>query len=375
NEEIKIILGGHQATSLPKETLETFSCFDIMVIGEGEETLLELVKELEKGTPDLKKIKGIAYRESDKITINPKRDLIKELDSIPFPSRELINFSRYRPPTKAYYSKPFAAMITSRGCPFYCTFCAYAKGVCRLRSPENVIGEIKELVRKYKVKSILFYDDTLTFDKERLIKICDLIIKNNFDLKWTCYSRVNAVSPSLLEKMKSAGCELISYGVESGSQRMLNIMKKGITLEQIEKAITMTKKTGIKTSASYVLGIPGETKESISQTIAFAKKLNTTFAHFNMITPWPGTELYNRLLKENQISENEWKKYAQKLGMHIPTVDLGEMTTDELKKFPIQAYRKFYLRPEKIWELAVSGLSFYKIKSYLLAFKALLRLR
>jgi len=373
--DIKVVVGGHQATALARESLEAFSCFDVMVIGEGEQTMLELVGELEKDLPDPHKINGIAFRENNKVVITPKRALISDLDSIPFPARELINFSNYRPATKAYYSNPFATMITSRGCPYHCVFCAYGKGTCRLRSPQNVIEEIGGLVQKYKIKSILFYDDTLTFDKERLTEICGLIIKNKFNINWTCYSRVNAADFDLLRKMKEAGCRLISYGAESGSQRMLNIMKKGTTIEQIKKAVEFTKKAGIQTSASYVLGIPGETSESINETIEFAKRLNTTYAHFNMVTPWPGTELYEQLLKSGMIAKDIWKQYAQKLGMHIPTVDLDGLTMDELGRVSQRAYKQFYLRPQKIWELARSGASFFKLKSYLLAFKAFLRIR
>lgn len=374
NKEIKIIIGGHQPTALPIETLESFSCFDVAVIGEGEETMLELTREIMRGSSDFGKIKGIAFRQNNEIVVNPSREPIKNLDAIPFPAREMVDFSNYRPPLKAYFSKPLATMITSRGCPYRCIFCAYAKGVCRLRSPENVIEEIRELINNYRVKSILFYDDTFTFDKERAMKICDLIISNGFNIDWICWSRIDAVSEDLLKKMKKAGCQLISYGVESGSQRMLNIMKKGTTLPRIKETIKLTKEIGIKTSASYVLGIPGETKQSISETIKFAKSLNTTFAHFNMITPWPGTELYNQLIEENKISKEEWKKYAKKLGMHIPTIDLGEMTTDDLKKVVPCAYRNFYLNPGKIWELFKSEISFATLKSYLLAFKTLLKL-
>jgi radical SAM superfamily enzyme YgiQ (UPF0313 family) len=266
-------------------------------------------------------------------------------------------------------------MYTSRGCPFHCIFCSYAKGRCRYRSPENIVAEIEHIVAKYNIKGVQFYDDTLTAKESRIMKICNLLIDKNIKISWGCYSRVDIVNEKLLRKMKDAGCKMISYGVESGSQRMLNIMKKGITLEKARRAVEMTRKVGIVCSASYVFGIPGETRKSLKETIQFAKKINSNFAHFNMITPWPGTDLYEEMTQNNKIKKEDWKNYYKKRGMHSPTISINGLSQSELGKLSKSAYRQFYLRPSKIFDLLTTRGSLQLLSRYIKSFYYLINLK
>jgi len=350
--ETKILLGGLHPTHLGKETFEYTDAIDVCVVGEGEISSLETVRALKDGT-NLRKVNGIVFKDGEEIVSTPPRETIKNLDELPFPARDLLPMGKYHPAIKTYMATPFAAMITSRGCPFQCIFCAYSHGKIRYRSPENVVAEIKELKEKYKVKSILFYDETLTLNRERLMEICDLIVKEGIKVKWSCYSRVDTITAVMLKNMKKAGCRFVSYGIESGSERMLKIMKKGITLEKSRAAIKMTKEIGLETSTSFVLGIPGETKESVQKTIDFALELNPTFAHFNMVTPWPGTELYHKLIQEGRLDRNDWLNYTKKTRMHVPTIKLDNFSEDELQNMARNAYRKFYRRPSKMIQLAL----------------------
>ncbi|MEE9176049.1 MAG: radical SAM protein [Thermodesulfobacteriota bacterium] len=370
NPTVKIIFGGLHVTALDEETLEYSKSVDIAVRADGEITMLELACELERRNPDLSKIDGITYRDGKRIRVNKPRALIENLDELPFPARDLLPMEKYHPATKMYHRLPFTTMMTSRGCPFHCIYCAYARGKTRFRSADNIVQEIEELINVYGTKDISFYDETFTANKRRILEICDLIIKKDLDITWGCYSRVNTIDRGLIEKMTTAGCKTISYGVESGSTRMLEIMKKGITLEQVERAITLTKKAGVKCSTSFVFGIPGETPKSVRKTIEFAKKIDPTFVHFNMITPWPGTELYENLVKEGKIDKGDWKNYAEKKGMHIPVIKLEGFTQRELEAIPKRAYRTFYLRPRKIFEHLSSLNSPYKVKGYFDAMKA-----
>src|SRR3989344_6087684 len=232
---------------------------------------LETGKKL-KNDKDFSKINGLVYRENGEIKINKRRELIKNLDELPFTALHLYpDLKKYTPMPGGYKQLPFAHMITSRGCPYRCVYCDRSVFGNRFRSqsPERVIKEIEFLVEKYGVKEIKFYDDTFTMDMERVSKICDLIIEKGIKITWSCSTRVDRVNKELLMKMKKAGCWQIDYGLESGDQRMLNIMKKGITLEQSRNAAKWTKEPGIRLRAFIILGMPGETNESIRNTIDF----------------------------------------------------------------------------------------------------------
>ncbi len=352
-----IILGGAHITAMPFEAMSA-GHFDVGVIGEGEETLVELVKTVGTAclparqeqysvpTKDLRSVKGIIFKEGQNLVTTPKREAIKDLDSIPFPARNLLPpLSYYRPTPASYRRLPLGVMITSRGCPQQCAFCdraVFGNGY-RKRSPENVLGEVEELVYKYGVREIRFFDDCFTLDKERVMKICQGLRKIKPKIPWTCLTTVGSVSKELLKEMSSSGCWQVLYGLESGSDRMLKLLKKGAVLEQNIQAVRWAKEAGLSVRADFILGTPGETEETLWETLSFALKMSLDYAHFNKFVPYPGTELYERLKREgfsfdfgvgSSITDNESFQY-------IPDTikDKGYY-----RNFINYAHRKFYLR-------------------------------
>jgi anaerobic magnesium-protoporphyrin IX monomethyl ester cyclase len=337
NPDCRTILGGPHVTFMAKETLKECPQLDVVVKGEGEQTIAELASGKKLGG-----IKGIAFRKKGKITENEKRGFVKNLDEIPFPAYHLL-------PMKKYEMKDikFSAMVTSRGCPFQCVFCSSSKlcgKIWRGRSPENVLEEIKLLREKYGVREIEFLDDTFTLNKERTKALCALIRKEKVDITWSCSSRVDTINEGLARELKEAGCHSIYLGVESGSQRSLNFLKKGINLNQAKKAVTVLKKLKLNTVSTFIIGIPGETVKAIEKTIKFAKKLTPTLAQFTLLTPYPGTEIYDFARKNDLLLTKDWSKYTTL----DPVMKLPRFTARKLKGLLRKAYINFYCRPAQI---------------------------
>ena len=376
--ETKLVIGGPQFTSLPERTMQE-SKFDFGIFGEGEYTMLELAKMIKSGKKNYKKIKSLVWRKNGKVMINPRRGLIQNLDELPFPARELFpGMEYYHPMPGGYKRLPFSHMVTSRGCPYRCTFCdrsVYGERF-RARTAGNVADEIEYLVKKYKIKEIKFYDDLFTKDKERVMQICNEIIKRKLDISWSCSSRVNTVDFEMLKKMRQAGCWQIDYGLESGNQEVLNKMKKGITLEQSEKAIRMTKKAGMKTRAYIIIGMPGETKKSIDDTINFVKKLPLDVAIFYSVVIYPGNELYEIIKKEGKLKHEDFSQYSSLIDVdnaklhYVP----DGLTEDYIKKSIARAHKEFYLRISYILRQLLSIRSMWDIKRYWLGFKTIIKM-
>jgi len=371
-----VVIGGPHISSTPKETMK-FGCFDIGVIGEGEYTLLEIVQQLSIGKLDLKKIRGICYIKNKKLIFNEARDYIKDLDELPFPARHLYPpLSEYHPVPASYKKLPLAHMFTSRGCPHQCTFCdrtTFGKRF-RARSPKNVVDEIEECLTKYHAKEIKFFDDAFTVDKKRTTEICNEIIKRGLKFPWSCLTRVDNVSLELLEKMKEAGCWQVSYGLESGSQRILDLMKKGITIEQSRNAVNWAKKAKLNVRAFFILGFPGETLETINETIRFAKELRIDVASFYTITPYPGNEMFQMIKDEGKLRHMNYDDY-------VPLIDINStklayvpdgITEEQLKRSVSRAYKEFFLRPSYIFRQIFSIRSLEDIKRYWKGFKAII---
>ena len=365
NPEVKIMIGGPHVTAMAEDTLAHANSIDLAIRGEGELTMLEVVKEFDNTNPDLSKILGITYRSSQGIRSNNPRPLIENLDILPFPARDLLPIKKYRPSIKWYNRMPFTTMFTSRGCPFNCIFCdshLTFGHITRYRSAQNVLDEIQELIEKYKIKDLIFYDDTFTLNKKRTIEICDGIVERGLNITWGCLSRVNTANEEMLLKMKKAGCHMISFGVESGSERMLRIIRKGITLQQSESALRNTRQVGIDSTATFVIGIPGETRESICETIDFAKKINPTYAQFFRAVPYPGTELSTMLSREGKVLNNSWEQYMET--SNVPMIEIDGINSHELEQMSKDAYKKFYYRPSKIFEYMLKASSPHKLLGY-----------
>lgn len=354
-----VVIGGPHATVAPLRTLKEFSVFDIAIIGEGELTFNEIIQTIESDfgkvslksngevharlTDKLKAIQGIAFRLENDVKINPRRELIQDLDSLPFPSYDHLN--------RKVETYP---IFSSRGCPNCCIFCCRIMGNrIRVRSPKNVVDEVKYAVEKFGSKRIDFADETFTFPKERAQAICDLMIKEGLNkrIKWVAQSRVTGVSRELFDKMKEAGCVRVGFGVESGNAEMLRIMKKGITLDDASRTINHAKKSGLKTVSFFIIGHPYETTQTISDTIEFATKLNTSLVSFGIMVPYPGTEIYEMARhcegKYRLISE-DWQDYDKQLGNAL---ELENLNRKQLEKWQRKAYLTFYLKNLRLPEM------------------------
>jgi len=338
NPKAKVVFGGPHPTIYPDKVLKN-QFVDFVIRGEGEFAFLELVKSLSDGN-NLKNINGLSFRDDGNIHHNPDRELIQNLDELPFPSRDFLELEEY-----SFF--PAMTLISSRGCPFNCYFCFKMYGhKFRARSPENVVSEIEFLKEKYGSKNFYFYDDLFTYDKSRVMKICDLIEEKGLKIEWKCCSRVNTIDKELLIRMKRAGCSAIHYGVETGDTEIMKKIRKGITLEQVKNAIMMTKSVGIKAKAYFMVGHPWDTKETIEKTIRFAIGLNADKIQFAITTPFPKTELWN-IAKEMKIVSDDMTNWNRLLetGKHLnPIMKTYTLSSEELLYYQRMADKMWYKR-------------------------------
>ena len=348
--EIPIILGGQHATIMKEKILEENKCFDVLVCGEGELTTQEIVNLNKEGKliPEyLKGVKGIIFRNNEKIIATQLRPPIENIDLLPYPARHLLPMQKYIPLPNQYKRKPVVHMLMIRGCPYNCSYCSASAVLgkkIRYPSPENAIEEIRHVIEKYGAKEISFWDDMITVNKNWLNKFCNLIIQNKLDIVWSCYARVDSVDPDLLKKMKEAGCWNIFYGIEAGDQQLLDNINKGITLEQSRNAVKWTKEAGIEVRGSFMLCLPGETPELARKTIAFAIELDPDYAQFSLTTPYPGTKLYEEAGNYGKLT-TDFKDYHGWSAVFIP---YGYKDKEEVNRIYKEAFRRFYMRPKYI---------------------------
>jgi radical SAM superfamily enzyme YgiQ (UPF0313 family) len=339
------IVGGPHATVRAKELLQNNSYVDAVVRGEGEKTLTELLENWY--SKNLSGIKGISYRANEKIIENIDRELIQDLDALPFPAYHLLPMKKYSiglidGGLLGKQGQQYGAIITSRGCPHDCIFCSSRRlwgRKWRARSPENVVEELEVLTNKYGKEVIHFMDDTFTVDKKRTIKICKLIRDERIDVSIICVTRVDVFNEEIASELKKAGCSLVYFGFESGVQKTLDILNKNFKLEDSVKAVNIAKKVGIDAAGFFVMGLPGETREMINKTINFASKLGLKSAEFNIVVPYPGTKLYKTAEENNMLLTTDWSKYeTSKSVMKLPG-----LKAKELKELKRKAYFRFNL--------------------------------
>lgn len=339
-----VVMGGYHPTFNFIETLEDENV-DIVIRGEGEYIMLNLVQALENQS-SLHDVKGIVFEDknSKEIVVNPEAPLIQDLDELPFPALNLLPMKKYR---LLDMDTHMTTMITTRGCPMQCSFCSSAAmhgKKIRERSVENIVDEIEYLKTNYDIDTIAFMDDTFTLKKRKVMAICDEILKRNIEIMWGCTSRVDTLDEKLLKKMKEAGCITIFIGVESADQQQLDNMCKNTTIAKIENAFKIARKLKIRTIASVALGMPGDTKEIMNKTVKFVHKLKPNYAIYSLATPYPGTRFYKEAFEKNLIKIKDWSKYT----LITPILETIDCSLNDMRKIQAKAFMKFYLRPHYI---------------------------
>lgn len=347
NSDAVTILGGIHATISP-DLFAKLPYLDFVVKGEGEDTIIDLIKTI-GGNRNYENVKGISFKKDGQLINTESRELISNLDTLPFPARHLFKQYVYSYPDSL--KNPVIPIMTSRGCPYGCTYCCtkliFTRQI-RFRSAKNVVDEIEYLKDNYGAREIHFWDDNFTFDRERVFKIHDELKKRNIKLKYAFPNglRVDRVDEEILKCLKDMGVYSMAFGVESGNQDILNMAEKGTTLKQIEKAYEMAKRVGLETWGFFILGLVGENKKTIRDTIDFAKKINPDVAKFHVLKPFPGTKAFHQLKEQNLILSEDYTRY----GIHTkPVHRLPDVTSDELEEYVKIAYREFYLRFFKIF--------------------------
>ena len=359
------VIGGNHATALPSETLKEFPVFDIAVVGEGEQTLKEIC--------DGRRFKdtlGIAYRDKKGVLVNKRRPLIENLDSLPFPARDLIDLKKYRGASTPGLSREFlniTELYINRGCNWgLCTFCASMLMHCkfRMRSIDNVMKEIEECINKYGINHFTVDDDTLTTSKERTLEFCRKIKK--YRVGWDCDSRVT-IDKEVILAMKDAGCKKIAFGVESGSPRILGLIKKGISISQIENVFDWCREAGLESSAFFIIGShPDETWKDLDATKRLIKKIKPDFITASIVVPYPGTEVRTQMLEKTLVYSNDWSTYA--IYNSLPTWRTTNFSSEDLIKIQRDMTKSFYMRPAYILKRMLKIRSFNEIKYWARAF-------
>lgn len=353
----KIIMGGVHPTVFHKELVQDRSC-DMVIRNEGEIPIIELAKETSYHL-----IPNLTWRDSKNgVIVNPGSETYADLDILPFPAYDKLPMHLYHSALGAAKYAPSMGMVTSRGCPGKCTFC-FSKmfGVqIRFMSPVRIIEHIEYLKESFGIREISFYDDTFTANPKNVAELCQLILKKKINFSWSCFARVDTITPELLVLMKKAGCHQIMYGFETTDDNILKKINKRTKLEQSQKAIHWTKSAKINIRGAFMLGNPGETESSVNKTIHFAKTCGIQLAVFNIATPYPGTKLYQEFLQNNSLVHQNWNLYDR---AH-PILKLDTVSEDVIKKYYYKSYRYFYLRPVFIIKYIFSIRTFYELCIY-----------
>jgi radical SAM superfamily enzyme YgiQ (UPF0313 family) len=344
---VSAVIGGCHITALPEETLEEFPDFTFGIFGEGEKTMFHLAKYLQQGKADsLSDIDGLVYRDNSwKIRVNPPRDRLSssELDALPYPA-----FNQYYKTKKDLAGKnDYYVMMSSRGCPYNCAFCMQVLGrQVRRRSAESVVDEMEYAIAQYGAHTIYFLDEIFLFNDQLTFDTLELIKKRNLPkrIRWRGLTRVNFVDENVIKNAKEAGCFALELGIESGSNEILKAINKKITVEEAERAVKIIKKAGIPVAADFILGHPGETLETIKKTVNLAVKLNTNRISVGIMTPYPGTKIYEMAKRGEggyRLLTGDWSKYDKYGGKAL---EIKDLPLKELEKWQRRILMHFYLR-------------------------------
>lgn len=352
------IAKGAAFLTLADRIIKEHNELDFGILGEAENTL----KKILEGKPKAE-ILGLYYKENDEVKFTGNRPFIEDLDSLPFPARHLVDNNIYRRPDN---NKVQATIKVSRGCPFHCFFCLatpVSGAKVRRRSPENIVAEIKECVEKYNIKNFLFWSDIFNIDKDWTMKLCQAIIDSGLKITWSANTRADTADLEMADMMYKSGCRLVSIGVESGSQYMLEKMGKKITLNDVRRTVKVFKKAKIRIYNYFVIGLPWETEETVEETIKFAIGLNSDFISFYTATPLPGSRFYDYALEHNLFD----KETSFQNAYYYPAVNTHNLSRERVFELHKSAIKRFYLRPLYILKMLSRIRSFAEIKNYFIA--------
>jgi anaerobic magnesium-protoporphyrin IX monomethyl ester cyclase len=334
---------GTHAATLAEDCLRQHPDLNFIIRGEPEMTVGDLARMLsEKASPE--QVPGLIFLDSQKrLVVTPERELPKNLDDVPDPAWQYLDLNSYRLPLKG---RKFLMVVPTRGCPYACSFCtthSYYGSNLRRRSPARVIAEIRRNVTEFGVKDFLFWSDTFTLDRSYVKELCRAIIAENLAISWASNSRIDTIDQEMFRLMREAGCWMVSYGIESSSQDVLNATQKGASVKDIVKAVSWAKAAGLQVTGHFVLGLPGETPASLEETVKFSRGIGLDFAQYYCAVPFPGSSLYVEAKQKGWLPETPWEDFRQdKAIMQIPG-----LPAETVQRLRDEAYLQFYSRPQK----------------------------
>ncbi|MFC1709285.1 radical SAM protein [Candidatus Omnitrophota bacterium] len=355
----RVIMVGPHISALPKETLEIAKdAVDVAVIGEYDYTIRDIIKNFNS----LHCVNGIAYWKNEEVVLTDKRELIEDLDGLPFPAWSHLDLMRYFDGSKLY---PYVDIISGRGCPNRCIFCLWPQVMhgtrYRLRSPQNVVDEIEYDIKLcpqvLKGGEFFFEDDTFTVDKERAIRICEEILKRNLKITFSVNARADSYDSKMFKMMKKAGCRELLVGFESADQKVLDNVNKNIKVEQMQEFMRAAKDADLEVHGCFVFGLPGETRETIQKTTDFALSLGMNTVQFSAAVPFPGTEYYQVCKDHGWLKSENWRDWLKE-GEQSAVIEYESLTSSEIDKNVDSALKKFYLRPGYIFNFILKNRSF-----------------
>ncbi len=363
--EIITLLGGHHPTLYPRESA-SYKQVDFILQGEAEETIVELVEAIEKKvvTDEFKKIRGIGFRDGENIFVHRIKPVIQDLDRLPIINREFL-------PSEVYQSiigkhSKVATVMSSRGCPFKCTFCFSPSKKYRSRSNENILREIKYLQEKG-FKEIFFFDDLFALQEAKVIEFSRMLREQNIQIDWSFRARISTITQEMINEVAQSGCHRIQFGIESGVDSTLERIRKETNPQQISRAVAMCQKAGIQTVGSFIIGLPDETAENIQETIRFSRKIGLNYAQYNILIPYPFTQIYEEGLAKGYFTHDYWQEFAddplkntKKFKVQYWTKEVSEAYLFETVK---KAFKKFYFRPTIIFHKLKEIRNFQELKN------------
>ena len=361
----KILMGGVHPTVFHEALVKDGVC-DMVIRGEGEDGVLAIAR-----GQTLETVPNLTWRAPDgEVVVNPIQEHYVDLDSLPFPSYGKLPMDRYHSALGAARRSPSIGMITSRGCPGKCTFCysgMYGSRI-RLMSAERIIEQIQHLKSNYGIREISFYDDTFTTNRKRVERLCSLMLSEKLRVSWSCFARVDTVSPDILRLMKKAGCHQINYGFESVDEDILKAINKRVKAGSIADAISWTNDAGIDVRGAFMLGNAGETEESMRRTMEYSKNAGIQFAIYNITTPFPGTALFDWAKKEGLLMHTRWDLYD----LAHPILELPTVQSEVVRQYYSRAYNEFYFRASYVLRRLLSIRTWYGFKTHVKAFLGIL---